>query len=79
MLAAAGEIDVNGGKLGVYLCKRCQCKSQLDDVEIDVALMFAAGTDGRILDAESLKPLELASVRRRDARKRTRVAFTKKL
>jgi hypothetical protein len=66
-LQATGELDVDGTTYGVFQCERCILPWTVDGVTLDAALTFALDTDGRVLDHESLEPIDVSRIRQGEA------------
>lgn len=63
-LKACGEVEVDAGaKLPVYQCGECIIDWHFGGETFPTSLTFAVDAKGRILDPESLEPIDPASYR----------------
>ncbi len=60
-LQASGETDVEGGPpLPVYQCDECISIWTVEGEDFETALTFAVDQRGRVVDPESLEPLDVS-------------------
>lgn len=60
-LRRGGEVAVEGERLSVFQCDECLSAWDFDGERFETALTFAVDAAGRLLDPESLEPLDLSS------------------
>ncbi len=60
-LTLSGEADCEGRTLAVYQCDECTTPWEFDGQTFSTALTFAVDQDGRLVDPESLDPLDFGA------------------